>query len=48
MISNKKLREYIADEKAGIREYKKQGWFGLAKAEQRHLNFLKLLEAKKK
>lgn len=48
MITKKHLKELVMDEKAGIKEYKKLNWNGLARDEEKHLRFLQMLMKSKK
>jgi hypothetical protein len=40
-LTDKKIKEFIKDEKKGIQEYKKYHLNKLAKDESKHLKFLK-------
>jgi rubrerythrin len=47
-LTKKQLNYYIKDERKAVKEYKKLGLKGLAKQEQSHLNFFKMLKARRK
>ena len=40
-LTNKQIKEFMKDEKKGIRDYKKAGLTRLARDEAKHLKFLK-------
>ena len=40
MITKKKLKYYIADEKKAVKEYRHYGFYNLAKDEAKHRRFL--------
>jgi hypothetical protein len=46
-LSKKQLDYFIRDERMAAREYEKLGLKGLARDEERHLNFFKMLKARR-
>lgn len=46
-LSIKQINEFIRDERMAVKEYSQLGLPGLARDEERHLNFFKMLRARR-
>jgi hypothetical protein len=46
-LTKKQIDYFIRDERNAVNEYKKLGLPGLAKDEEQHMNFFKMLKARR-
>jgi len=47
-LTKRQINYYIKDERKAVREYKRLGLKGLVKDEQAHLNYFKMIKARRK